>query len=203
VSGTEPMEGAVPLPDEVVRPFEIRKGRVSQELRLTIENGKRDGILVAERNSGSQAAGCIRTTKPGAFQEVLKKMRPAIEYVRVPVRYEVLLTKDASREANYATLVHELAHLYCGHLGTPNRAWWPERLGLPKQDKEFEAESASFLVCERLGIKTRSDQYLAGYLGGKNKPEVPDISLERVMKAAGLIEQMGCALLKPRKEKEK
>jgi hypothetical protein len=203
VSDTEPLQGAPPLPDEVMRPFEVRKGHVSQELGLTIENGKRDGVLIAERSSGSQAAGCIREAKPGAFQDVVKKLKPAIEYVRVAVRYEVLLTKEASRETNYATLVHELAHLYCGHLGSPNKAWWPDRQGLPKQEEEFEAESSSFLVCERLGVETRSDKYLAGYLGGENNHEVPNISLERVMKAAGLIEQMGGALLRPRKEKEK
>lgn len=186
-----------------MRPFDIRKGHVSQELGLTIENGKRDGVRVTERNSGSQAAGCIREAKPGTYQEVVKRLKPAIEYVRVPVRYELLLTKETSRETNYATLVHELAHLYCGHLGTLNRAWWPDRTGLSKQEVEFEAESTSFLVCERLGIETRSDKYLADYLCGKNNQEVPSISLERVMKAAGLIEQMGNVLLKPRKEKEK
>jgi len=203
VSDTDPMEDAPALPDEVVRPFEIRRGHVSQELDLTIENGKRDGVHVAERNSGSQAAGCIRVAKRGAYQEVVNKLKPAIEYVRVPVRYKILLTKEASREVNYASVVHELAHLYCGHLGTPDRGWWPDRRGLSEQEVEFEAESTSFLVCKRLGIETRSDEYLAGYLGGENNHEVPNISLERVMKAAGLIEQMGSVLLKPRKEKEK
>ena len=37
---------------------------------------------------------------------------------------------SASRESRYATIVHELGHLYCGHLGTPNAKWWPDRLGL-------------------------------------------------------------------------
>lgn len=203
VSDTDPMEGVPPLPEEVVRPFEVRRGHVSQELDLTIENGKRDGVHVAERNSGSQAAGCIRVAKPGAYQNVVKKQKPAIEYLQVPVRYEVLLAKEASRETNYATLVHEMAHLYCGHLGTPNRAWWPDRSELSKEGVEVEAESTSFLVCERLGIETSSEKYLAGYFSGKNNHEVPNISLERVMKAAGLIEQMGRVLLKPRKEKEK
>jgi hypothetical protein len=57
-----------------------------------------------------------------------------------------------------------------------------------------------------LAPKTResSDQIaklnLSGYVD-KNE-ETPAISLECVMKAAGLIEQMGCERLKPRKEKE-
>jgi hypothetical protein len=31
--------------------------------------------------------------------------------------------------------------------------------------REFEAESASYLVCARLGIDTASDEYLIGYVG--------------------------------------
>jgi len=202
VSDTEPMKGAPPLPAEVVRPFEVRKGHVSQELGLSVKNGKRDGIRVAERSGGSQGAGCIKEAQPGAFQKVVKRLKPVTQYVQVPVLYEILLTKEASREATYATLVHELAHLYCGHLGTPNSAWWPDRAGLSEQEMEFEAESISFLVCGRLGIEGPSAEYLAGYLRGDHAQEVPNISLERVMKAAGLIEQMGSALLKPRKEEK-
>src|SRR5207248_2429484 len=62
---------------------------------------------------------------------------------------------NLSAEARYAILVHELAHLYCGHLGTPNDKWWPDRRGLPHVAREFEAESVCFLVCERLGIAGR------------------------------------------------
>ncbi len=35
------------------------------------------------------------------------------------VRYELLLNAKHSPEQKYATLAHELAHLYCGHLGSP------------------------------------------------------------------------------------
>jgi antirestriction protein ArdC len=103
-----------------------------------------------------------------------------------------LLNSNFSAEARYATLVHELAHLYCGHLGTPNDKWWPDRRGLPHAAEEFEAESVCYLVCERLGIDNPSDEYLAGYLG----------SLDCVMKAAGLIERMGRERLGARKKKE-
>ena len=64
---------------------------------------------------------------------------------------------------------------------------------------EFEAESVCYLVCARLGIDNPSDAYLSGYI--KEHSEVPPISLDCVMKAAGLIEQMGREQLKPRKEK--
>ena len=110
------------------------------------------------------------------------------------------MNENLNRGARYATIAHELAHMYCGHIGTPNPKWWPDRGGLAHEVREFEAESVAYLICERLGIKNPSDEYLAGYMG-KNQ-EVPDISLECVMKVAGLIEQMGRQRLKPRKEME-
>ena len=68
------------------------------------------------------------------------------------------------------------------------------------QTKEFEAESVAYLVCARIGIDNPSEEYLAGYF--KNNEEVPNISVDAVMKAAGLIEQMGRERMKPREEKK-
>jgi antirestriction protein ArdC len=116
----------------------------------------------------------------------------------VPVRYELELDEAASRESRYASLAHELGHLYCGHLGTPDARWWPDRAGLHKDTEEFEAESVAFMVCARLGIETTSSGYLAGYINSHR--ETPAISLECVMKAAGLIESMGKGQLEPRKK---
>ncbi len=96
-------------------------------------------------------------------------------------------------------MVHELAHLYCGHLGTPDARWWPDRRGLTDTQREFEAESVTYLVCGRLGIDNPSAEYLAGYM--EQHPAVPAISIECVMKAAGLIEQMGLKRQKPRQER--
>jgi len=62
---------------------------------------------------------------------------------------------------------------------------------------EYEAESVAFLICSRLGIDNPSDEYLAGYT--EHKREVPPISLECVVKTAGLIENMGRERLKSRK----
>jgi hypothetical protein len=87
--------------------------------------------------------------------------------------------------------------LYCGHLGTPNGRWWPDRKNLSQVAQEFEAESVSYLVCARLGIDTASDEYLAGYV--RRCPGTPAISLDRVMKSVGLLEQMGRARLGLRK----
>ena len=201
VNQTEPTEDAPPLPPEVENPFEVRKGRVGNELEQVTDNAKRDGIRVTEREEGSQSAGSIhavsknvRASQP--FQNGVDRDRMPV-YVDIPVKYDLVINGTLSREAQYATIVHELAHLYCGHLGTPRVQWWPDRRGLRREIEEFEAESVAYLVCVRCGIDTSSEQYLSYYL--EEQERVPPISLERVMKAAGLIESMSQRRMKPRK----
>jgi hypothetical protein len=201
VTDTEPVPGAKQLPPEVNDPFAIHIGRVGSELGRTIENAKRDGIRILKQNAGSQVAGSIQPNTNKGLPPLQfyigddKGANP--RYVEIPVRYEMLYNGNMTKEAAYVTIVHELAHLYCGHLGTPNRKWWPDRRGLDHTVREFEAESVAHLVCSRLGIKSPSDAYLSGYLD-QNR-QIPKISLECVMKAAGLIENMGKERQKSRK----
>ncbi len=200
VSDTEPENDAPPLPPEVLQPFKVRHGQIRGELGQTSENAKRDGVFVAEREGDSQSAGVIQCAQSAKRLAFLVKEKPEPEFIYVPLRYELLLNSKHSAPEKYATLAHELGHLYCGHLGTPNDRWWPDRRGLMPELCEFEAESVCYLLCRRLGIDNPSAEYLSGYV--KNHKETPAISLECVMKSAGLIEQMGRERLKPRKEKE-
>jgi hypothetical protein len=204
VSDTQPTEGAPPLPPEVENPFGTRGGMAGSKLELVFENAKRDGVRVTERQEGSQSAGSIGPVAEGArafqkFQVGLDEQRKPV-FVSIPVKYDLLLNANHSREARYATMIHELAHLYCGHVGTPNDQWWPDRRGLNYGIGEFEAESVAYLVCTRSGIDNPSAEYLAGYV--EREKEVPPISLECVMKAAGLIETMSREPMKPRKAKK-
>ncbi|WP_439577203.1 ImmA/IrrE family metallo-endopeptidase [Elioraea sp.] len=196
VAETEPLPNASPLPPEVEKPFEVTSGRIRGELETTVENAKRDGILVEESAAGSQHAGSIRSAPDNIQIRFQTRRAPPPTFTDVPRRYHLLLNRNLSREARYATLVHELGHLYAGHLGTPNEKWWPDRRGLPLSVREFEAESICYLVCARLGIDNPSDKYLSDYLG--THAEAPQISLDCVMKAAGLIEQMGREHMKVR-----
>jgi hypothetical protein len=205
VKDTEPGPEARPLPREVEKPYEVRRGHVSGEPEYTIENAKRDGVRILVQKGGSQSAGSICMEDPGnpssplLFQTGRNRDGGPI-YTPIPVRYNLVLNETLGREAIYASIVHEMAHLYCGHLGTPNEKWWPDRRGLEKAIREFEAESIAYLICKRLGIDNPSDTYLACYL--KEDQEIPPISLECVMKATGLIEQMGRQRLRLRKDQE-
>ena len=131
VSDTEPGRDALPLPSYVENPFEVRSGKIGSELEWTIENAKRDGVEIITKKEGSQLAGSIMAVSEKNSKSLLfrigKDQKGFPIYQRIPVRYCLLLNENLSRESHYATLTHELGHLYCGHLGTPNRKWWPDR----------------------------------------------------------------------------
>lgn len=192
-SDTAPIPNACPLPGRIEDPFRVRSGKVDGQLALTIENARRDGVRVSERADGSQRAGSIQRAQAGKHLEFTIAKKPIPKLTQIPLGFELLLNSRLSAEARYATLVHELAHLYCGHLGTPNGRWWPDRQKLSHAVCEFEAESVSYLVCARLGIDTASEEYLAGYV--RKCPVTPPISLDRIMKSVWLLEQMGRARL--------
>lgn len=179
-----------PLPPEIEKPFDVRSGKAVARLLKTIENSKRDGVSIHTVKFGSQQAAFIRLVDPS--NRIFMKYGK----VWVQIRYELGLDQSANEESRYASLAHELGHLYCGHLGTPDPRWWPDRRGLAEQIMEFEAESVAYLVCARAGIDNPSERYLAGYV--EKYQMIPWISLDCVMKAAGLIESMGIARLKPR-----
>jgi hypothetical protein len=202
VSDTEPTKDAKPLPPEIERPYEVRKGYVGSGLKSVIDNAKRDGVRINNSAEGSQSAGSIQRVAKDIrvsqkFQDGLDKNRNQV-FIDIPVKYDVLVNTKLSGEAKYATIVHEFAHLYCGHLGTPDKRWWPDRRGLNNDVREFEAESVTFLVCSRLDIDNPSEQYLSGFVGSQE--QVPSISFECVMKVAGLIERMSLQKMKPRKQ---
>jgi hypothetical protein len=182
------------LPPEIKRPLEIKSGHIGNELEHLIKNGKRDGIRILTAHHGAHRGGSIGPTETeGQYIQLDDKNKN-----QVPLRYELLISEHLTREARFATLAHELGHLYCGHIGTPEPRWWPDRQGLSENIFEFEAESVAYLVCKRKAIEPISDTYLSGYL--ENDKEMPTISLERVMAAAGLIENMANKILKPRKK---
>jgi hypothetical protein len=200
VSDTSPLPDAPELPQSVTNPFAIFKGKENGELERTIENAKRDGVRVHHREFGSQHAGQIQIANTSDVFHLSEGPKSKERHVTVPVRYELILNSHQTSAEKYATLVHELGHLYCGHLGTPNEQYWPDRRGMSKQVVECEAESISYLVCTRLGIETPSAEYVAGYLNEKGK--MPVISVDTVVKIAGLIQQMGKSTMPLRKDIE-
>ncbi|MCX5827597.1 MAG: ImmA/IrrE family metallo-endopeptidase [Deltaproteobacteria bacterium] len=195
---------AILLPKAVEKPFDGLSGVVGSAYERTIENAKRDGVKIATCKEGSQSAGSIMVQDPKTSEKIpfliAKNKAGGKIFTQIPIRYYILVNENMSREGQYATITHELAHLYCGHLGSPNTKWWPDRRGLGKTSRELEAESVAYLICTRHGIIPPSTSYLSDYISGSE--ELPDISIESILKATGLIEKMGKDRLKLRKEKE-
>lgn len=181
------------LPPGFEDPFETRGCLNVGMLSLLTENSHRDGIDVKSRSLGSTLGGYIRNAADPAHVKGVGLVKSGeqhitIENKKVPLFASITLNSNVSDETNFSTLTHELGHLYCGHVGTPNSKWWPDRRGLTLATQEFEAESVSYLVCSRAGISTPAVEYLHHYLG--SNPEVPAISLDVVFKATQRIEAM-------------
>ena len=108
-------------------------------------------------------------------------------------KLEIVLNKAATMEESFSTLIHELAHLFLGHtghkelnkIGSENKIRLLQRK-LSRTTQELEAESVSFLVCKRLGLETRSAEYISGYI--KNDQDILNFSYEVVIKIADKIE---------------
>ena len=179
-----------PLPSTLTDPFATEGTLHDGVWEKTQSNLPRDRILLIEDVMDRSKAGWIMKALP---TDLL-----LLEGVKVKAHYRIQINKVLDVGGRYGTLVHELGHLYAGHLGTPHPKWWDDRRGLTIEQREFEAESISYLVCGRAGIATPSDTYLAGYL--EKSRFIPQISLDCVLKVAGQIEAMGKRKLPPRKD---
>lgn len=181
------------LPREMIQPFQASGTLGAKVYDRTVANSARDHVVVEDRHFGSTLAGRVYLGPKNRYVNFPDKTLK-------PAKFAVDLNGSHDQPTRYATLVHELAHIHCGHLGTDADGWWPDAQHLDKQCREFEAESVTFLVCTRAGINPGSQRYLAGYL--KKSGEIPQISLERVMKAAGYIESLGQRALPMRPPKK-
>lgn len=201
VSDTESGPESVELPLQVDRPFDVREGNIGNEFFDLLENAKRDGVRIEFSKAGAQSAGSIRSIESNGYkpQKIFNGKSPDKKdiYIDVNVHYLISVNETHKKEAQFVTVLHELAHLYCGHVGTPDKKWWPDRHWLENSIKELEAESIAYIVCSRFGIDNPSEKYLSGYV--KEHDNMPELSMERVMKAAGLLEEMCRTRMKARK----
>jgi hypothetical protein len=188
-------EGEEPFSEKLLNPFGTQ-GKVSENLfKRLINNIKYDGVSYSEADYGSGCAGRIQVSKRGIDQKIVRGKKK----IWLNVLYDLVVNKNHEIGAKFATIAHELGHLYCGHLGAPTKGtWWRARSRLNENEKEFEAESVCWLVCERQGIKNPSADYLSGYLN--DNEEIPYISIDTVLKAVGIIESAMQGNKEPRKE---
>ena len=199
VADTEPLnQHSRPLPKRITDPFAVTwHGDVEKVMTRTVENAARDGIRVTYTPSGADQAGCAMPARAQGTISFVTRRNPQRITASIQVRYDVVINSHLDAPAQYATLLHELAHIYCGHLGTPNQKWWPARNRLPHTQDEFEAESTAYLVASRLNSAVQFPPYLDQHLGENS--EIPPISFDRVIKVSKELEDMGAKHLPIRK----
>ena len=100
-------------------------------------------------------------------------------------RFRVRLNAKLDLPTRFCTLVHELGHIYCGHVGSDHKGRWPDRSKLFHAQAEMEAEAVAWLVCQRNGIKTKSREYLSQLV---RDGDHTDISMYAIFEAANRVE---------------
>lgn len=126
-------------------------------------------------DAGDGSAGYIRVVQESTGE-------------KIPTRYRMFINQNHDAATQFTTVVHELGHLFLGHLGQDRTLKISPRPGLCHADRELEAELVAYLVCARNGIHAESERYLAGYVQ-------PDTRLDRldmyaIMRAAGQVEAL-------------
>jgi predicted metallopeptidase len=109
-------------------------------------------------------------------------------------KLEIALKEGLSYEQNLAVLIHEIAHLFLGHTGHFGLHYTDGKKKiklfsrkLTRTVEELEAETISYLICKKLGLETRSEEYLSGYITSND--DLEQFSFELVIKTADKIEE--------------
>lgn len=178
-----------PLPDSVLHAFRATGSLTKSQIVEFQFLLSRQGIELKLIEYGDAHAGHIQT---GQKQEGAKPQKEGTEIIERSTdaknrpAYRVRVNGKHDPNVQFVTLIHELAHLYLGHLGPDKYLKIGDRYSLTHAQVELEAESVAYLVCQRNGVESNSEAYLADYV--KTHTTTDDIHFYMIMKAAGQIE---------------
>jgi hypothetical protein len=119
--------------------------------------------------------------KAGSIEVVLRAKK-----ISEPSSYRVDINENHDANVQFATVAHELAHLFLGHLGADKWLTVPLRPPIQQARRELEAESVAFIVCARNGVVSNSERYLSAYVDADTN--VDQLDLYQIMRAAGQVE---------------
>jgi Zn-dependent peptidase ImmA (M78 family) len=136
---------------------------------------EKNNVRIEERNFGSLLAGNARN---------LQAMPTLLPELSTP-EWLIQLNINHDRPTRFATLAHELGHIFCGHCGPHNKGAWPDRSKLPYPVRETEAEAVAYLVCARRELRVASQQYLSDLIA---QVDLRQVSLYAIFEAANRIE---------------
>jgi hypothetical protein len=161
-----------PLPGEKDNPL-FATGKLSQKVYdQSVKAAGRFGITVEV----TAQYGALRAGTAAGFL-----IRPAVDGCRFRIR----LNARHDLPTRFATLAHELGHVYCGHVGADIKGRWPERRLLTEVQLELEAEAVAWLVCRRNGVEARSREYLSRLM---KDADLSGVSMYAIFEAANRVE---------------
>jgi hypothetical protein len=172
-----------PIPSDLLKSVESGNQLSAKVYSNTLRNCSLQGVAVCETTVNHDVKGTTDRLTPA-----LRKQYKDLD-IQKDTSYLIHLNKTHSLEEKYASLAHELGHIFCGHLGIDRYAWWPEREDLNISGEEFEAGCVAYLVCRRRGLRACSEKYLTNYAGVNQ--EIPAFSLNAVLQAVRYAEEMG------------
>jgi hypothetical protein len=172
-----------PLPSALLRPQEIDDQQLGKFYATTLHNAAIHGIAVYETAFNSDEIDTVSRITPA-----LRKKYRNFELPK-DTSYLILIDDTLPLAGRYASLAHELGHIFSSHLGINRHAWWPERGGLNVRGEKIEADSVAYLVCRRNGLRTESQHFLLHV--SETHQEIPPFSMNAVTQAVSYIEDMG------------
>ena len=178
--------------NQIAEPYKT-SGRIPiRELDLLKYNLQFHGIALNENfQTGADYAAKIQLI--GNLEDIIVNINRGNK-IRWKPPYQISVKSGSEPGQEFASICHELGHLFCHHLPMP--AVWGEKQWKVRQLEhrweEFEAESVAWLVCERLGIDNPSKNYLAKYMPTNESPFFINkhVSIENILTATHEVEKL-------------
>ncbi|MEC4747229.1 ImmA/IrrE family metallo-endopeptidase [Methylomicrobium sp. Wu6] len=175
------------LPRDIAEAFRATGPIDQYSIKWFIQSLAKHGIETLQGEYGDGLAGFI--CKPDSVTtEIVKRVEKTKEPKadKEKSHYRIRLNQAHSPSLRFATLTHELAHLFLGHLGYDGYLKITDRRNIAHELREIEAESVCYIVCRRNGVEPDSWRYLANFR--QCEELLARLDYYPLLKAAGRIE---------------
>jgi hypothetical protein len=178
----------------------IKSLKKQKTFKISLE-GRRQGFSYAGSAAahGSLPIGAAQNglmeggSRIGQFAQDNAETGPRPRNASVPA-YRITFNERLNTAERFATIAHELGHIFCGHLGAcasgpreSDESGWRDRRSFSKHEKEVEAEAVAFVVASRAGVVPASAEYLREFV---RSADISRIDPELIVRAAARIERL-------------